>query len=94
MIAFSSIGGGKRDLEGLFGDTYFPRALVEAKQNIFKPEVWGPLLRLEAGDPPVDEFFVDGNFKFMVVSEVSIGTTLGKHTTFHGTMVIHVPSNY
>ena len=45
---------------------------MEAKQNIFKPEVWGPLLRLEAGDPPVDEFFVDGNFKFMVVSEVNL----------------------
>jgi hypothetical protein len=70
VIAFGALGGGKRDVEALFGDSYFPRALVEAKPNIFDPKVWGKLLRPDAGDPPVDEFFVDGNFKFVVVSEV------------------------
>ena len=57
-------------MEELFSDGFFPRALVEGKGRIFEQAVWSQLLRPEQGDPSPEDFFPDGNFKFIAVSEV------------------------
>jgi|EP00505_MAST-04D_sp_SCG-Rhode-Island_P003927 ankyrin repeat protein len=63
------LGSTKLEVEQFFDPKHFPKELLSGKpMHCNTPEFFGPLLRVEQGDDPVDEFVIRDGFKFIVVT--------------------------
>ena len=60
------------DVEALFSDGFFPRAVL-SKTELFKEEVWSTLLRPDQGDPEPHEFLPRDDFSLCVVVREPFG---------------------
>ncbi|CAK4659532.1 unnamed protein product [Aphanomyces euteiches] len=54
------------ELDQFFDDTWFPSQVVD-RHELFKPEVWTPLLRPAEGDPDPSMFLPNDAFKFAIL---------------------------
>ncbi|CAK4119069.1 unnamed protein product [Aphanomyces euteiches] len=63
-ICFDKLAG--LELDQFFDDTWFPSQVVD-RHELFKPEVWTPLLRPAEGDPDPSMFLPNDAFKFAIL---------------------------